>query len=117
MIPAPMTRTSVVFTLPLLQKAQASSGCETVWLRPRRRWSESLIFEAWVVTSLVAHVLVCHRSFVTSRANQVREGKTPTSAMMKVKTRYGGMLLWGRLPPVTDRATGDMVTLLAEDGV
>src|ERR1700681_4878590 len=51
-------------------------------------------------------------------SDQERAGNTPCKAMMKVRPKKGGMLLWGWLPPAIDSANGLIGTLLAgTDGV
>src|SRR5579859_5914988 len=47
-----------------------------------------------------------------SKPDYARAGKTPCSAMMKVRPRNGGMLLWGRLLPLIEVAKGFICTLL-----
>src|SRR5437667_404082 len=44
--------------------------------------------------------------------DQERAGKTPCIAMMNVRPRNGGMLLWGRFPPAIDVAKGFICTLV-----
>lgn len=43
-----------------------------------------------------------------------RGGKTPCSAMMNTRVKYGCILLCERLPPVSDVENGDILTLLVE---
>jgi hypothetical protein len=51
-------------------------------------------------------VALRNRSVGFLRADQGRAGKTPCSAMIKVKQRYGDMLLCGKLLPATLVAAG-----------
>ena len=47
---------------------------------------------------------------------QPLDGKIPCKAMMNVMQRYGGMLLWGRLPPVNPVPCAFIGTLEAPEG-
>ena len=45
---------------------------------------------------------------------QLRDGKTPVSAMMKLIAKDGCILVWAWLPPVLDNAVVDIATMFVE---